>query len=74
MKTEGSKLEAQQEQLDIPVVMNSICPNCNIEMSKHTLIDKQTIIGQLDREFGPRTETFQYSCKECGHYSFKYCS
>jgi len=74
MKTDESKLEVQTEQLDIPVVMNSICPNCNIEMSKHTLIDKQTIVGYLDREFGPRTETFQYYCKECGHYSYKYCT
>lgn len=70
----GNNDENADKKLNISVVMNSICPNCNIEMSKHTLIDKQTIIGHLDKEFGPRTETFQYSCKECGHHSFKYCS
>jgi hypothetical protein len=66
--------EAQKPELGISDVMNSICPNCNIEMFKHILIDRQTIIGQLNTEFGKPTETFQYSCKECGHYSYKYCS
>lgn len=54
MKTEESKLEAQQHQLDIPVVSNYICAECGTEHKVHEL------------KMADNGWDYSYYCKNCG--------
>jgi len=51
MKTEESKLKAQQEQLDIPVVMISCSKEKLIKGLKEALVGYQKNIGKHECEF-----------------------
>ena len=61
MKTQESKLEAQHEQLDIPVVMRSVpCANCKEEVAECACMRNKCI--RCGNPVGNITFTF---CDEC---------
>lgn len=59
----------QKKQLDIPVVIHSACPNCNVDMTQHKN-ETRLIDGKNFKSYF----SFQHYCCDCGYVSYpKHC-
>jgi hypothetical protein len=55
----------RKKQLDIPVVIHSACPSCNIDMIPHKN-ETRLISGKNFKIY----HTIQHYCSECGYISY----